>query len=72
MQALVLEQVNQLSLRDIDIDETLGPRDVRIAIRTVGVCGSDVHYFQHGRIGPFVVRQPMVLGHGASGTDADG
>lgn len=68
MQALVLEEVQTLSLRDIDIDEVLGPRDVRIAIHTVGICGSDVHYYEWGRIGPFVVREPMVLGHEASGT----
>lgn len=68
MQALVLEKVGQLSIRDIDVAETLGPHDVRIAIRTVGICGSDVHYYTHGRIGPFVVREPMVLGHEASGT----
>jgi D-xylulose reductase len=49
------------------LDEPLGPHDVRIALRTVGVCGSDVHYYEHGRIGPFVVRAPMVLGHEASG-----
>ncbi|GAB4536727.1 MAG: NAD(P)-dependent alcohol dehydrogenase [Anaerolineae bacterium] len=68
MQALVLEKTKTLSLRDIDIEETLGPHDVRIAIRNVGICGSDVHYYQHGRIGPFVVEEPMVLGHEASGT----
>jgi D-xylulose reductase len=68
MRALVLEKTRQLSLREIAIEETLGPRDVRIAIRNVGICGSDVHYYQHGRIGPFVVREPMVLGHEASGT----
>ena len=66
--ALVLEEAKRLSLRDIDLDETLGPQDVRIAINTVGVCGSDVHYYTHGKIGPFVVREPMVLGHEASGT----
>jgi len=33
----------------------------------VGICGSDVHYYQHGRIGPFIVKEPMVLGHEASG-----
>ncbi|MFW5688565.1 MAG: NAD(P)-dependent alcohol dehydrogenase, partial [Spirochaetota bacterium] len=44
-----------------------GPRDVRIALRNVGVGGSDVHYFTHGAIGPFVVREPMILGHEASG-----
>jgi D-xylulose reductase len=67
MQALVLEKQNELSLRDIDLGETLGPHDVRIALRTVGICGSDVHYYTHGAIGPFVVREPMVLGHEASG-----
>ncbi|MDP0499796.1 MAG: NAD(P)-dependent alcohol dehydrogenase [Verrucomicrobiota bacterium JB022] len=67
MQALVLEQARQLSLREIEIPERLGPHDVRVRIRTVGVCGSDVHYYQHGAIGPFVVREPMVLGHEAAG-----
>jgi len=68
MKALVLEKVRQLTLRDIHIEEYLGPDDVRIKIHTVGICGSDVHYYQHGAIGPFVVREPMVLGHEASGT----
>ncbi|OMH38265.1 NAD(P)-dependent alcohol dehydrogenase [Motiliproteus sp. MSK22-1] len=67
MQALILEQTRNLAIRDITIDEPLGNQDVRIAIRNVGICGSDVHYFKHGRIGPFVVREPMVLGHEASG-----
>lgn len=67
MQALVLEKAGQLSIRDIEIQEELGPHDARIAVRTVGVCGSDVHYYTHGRIGPFVVREPMVLGHEAAG-----
>ena len=68
MEALVLEKKGQLALRDIDLPETLGPHDVRIALHTVGICGSDVHYYTHGAIGPFVVREPMVLGHEASGT----
>ncbi len=67
MEALVLEKKDVLRLRDIDLDETLGPHDVRIALRTVGICGSDVHYYTHGAIGQFVVREPMVLGHEASG-----
>lgn len=72
MEALVLERQGELSLRDMpEIDraeETLGPRDVRIRLHTVGICGSDVHYYTHGRIGPFVVNAPMILGHEASGT----
>lgn len=65
--ALVLEEARRLSLREIDLADDLGAEDVRIAIDTVGICGSDVHYYTHGKIGPFVVNAPMVLGHEASG-----
>lgn len=68
MKALVLERVGELSLRDIDLPSDLGAGDVRIRLHTVGICGSDVHYYTHGRIGDFVVNAPMVLGHEASGT----
>jgi D-xylulose reductase len=67
MEALVLERKDELNLRNIDIPEELGAHDVRIAIHTVGICGSDVHYYTHGAIGQFIVREPMVLGHEASG-----
>ncbi|MFP4552088.1 MAG: NAD(P)-dependent alcohol dehydrogenase [Spirochaetales bacterium] len=67
MDALVLEKKGELEIREIEVDETIGPRDVRIALRNVGVCGSDVHYYTHGAIGPFVVNEPMILGHEASG-----
>ena len=67
VRALVLERQHQLALRDIDMPLEVGPGMVRIAIHTVGVCGSDVHYYTHGKIGPFVVNAPMVLGHEAAG-----
>jgi len=67
MKALVLERKSELRLRDIALEEALGPHDVRVRIATVGICGSDVHYYQHGAIGPFVVRAPLVLGHEAAG-----
>ena len=67
MKALVLERKGELSIRDVDLPLEVGPDSVKIAIENVGVCGSDVHYFTHGRIGPFVVNAPMVLGHEASG-----
>ncbi|VFA89101.1 NAD(P)-dependent alcohol dehydrogenase [Gordonia paraffinivorans] len=44
-----------------------GPGDVLVAVRAVGVCGSDVHYVRHGRIGEYVVDRPLILGHEASG-----
>ena len=68
MKALVLEKKGVLALRDIDLPLEVGPSDVKIQIHTVGVCGSDVHYYTHGAIGPYVLREPMVLGHEAAGT----
>lgn len=68
MKALVLERTRELSLRDIDLPLALGPTDVKIAVHTVGICGSDVHYFTHGGIGDYIVNEPMVLGHEGSGT----
>jgi D-xylulose reductase len=66
--ALVLERQHELKLRDIDLPLAVGAGMVKIKLHTVGVCGSDVHYYTHGRIGPFVVNAPMVLGHEAAGT----
>jgi D-xylulose reductase len=68
MTSLVLERAGELTLRDITLPSTVGPHDVRIKMHTVGICGSDVHYYEHGAIGPFVVREPMVLGHEGAGT----
>ncbi|XP_066910749.1 sorbitol dehydrogenase-like [Clytia hemisphaerica] len=46
------------------------PKDdeVLLSMHSVGICGSDIHYYKHGRIGNFVVNKPMVMGHEASGT----
>ena len=68
MKALVLEEKGKLNLRDFPVLTEVGHHDVRIGIHTVGVCGSDVHYYTHGKIGPFVVEEPMILGHEASGS----
>lgn len=42
--------------------------EVLVRVAAVGICGSDVHYFRDGRIGPFVVDAPLILGHEVSGT----
>jgi len=68
MKALVLEKKLQLSLRDIDLKTEVDSNEVKIKMHTVGICGSDVHYYTHGKIGPFIVNKPMVLGHEGSGT----
>lgn len=43
-------------------------RQVVVQIEAVGICGSDSHYYDHGRIGSYVVTAPLVLGHEAAGT----
>ena len=68
MPALVLEKVKQLAIRDIPLPSAVGPHDVKIAIHTVGICGSDVHYYQWGPSARSCVREPMMLGHEAAGT----
>jgi L-iditol 2-dehydrogenase len=65
--AAVLHGAGELRIEDRPEPEP-GPGQVLVAVEAVGVCGSDVHYFEHGRIGQHVVRAPMVLGHEAAGT----
>jgi D-xylulose reductase len=67
MKALVLEKVRTLSLRDFPIEDRLAADDVRITPKRVGICGSDIHYYTQGKIGNFIVSEPMILGHEASG-----
>jgi L-iditol 2-dehydrogenase len=66
MRAAVLRGVMDLALEERPVPEP-GPHEVIVRVTAVGVCGSDVHYYEHGRIGPFVVKQPMVLGHEPAG-----
>lgn len=48
-----------------------GPGEVRVAIEAGGICGSDMHYFNHGGFGTVRLREPMVLGHEIAGTIAE-
>ena len=54
MRVSVLRGVRQVELEERPMP-TPGPEDVVVKIGSVGVCGSDVHYYGHGRIGPYVV-----------------
>ncbi|MFC7374469.1 NAD(P)-dependent alcohol dehydrogenase [Brachybacterium sp. GCM10030267] len=68
MRALVLQEKNRMSIEEVEPAGSPGPGEVRIAMHTVGICASDVHYWTDGKIGPFVVKEPMVLGHEGAGT----
>ena len=66
MRISVLSEPGRLELQERPVPPP-GPQEVLVAVRSVGICGSDAHYFQHGRIADFVVRGPLVLGHESCG-----
>lgn len=55
---------------EVDGPAELGPNDVEMRLGAGGICGSDLHYYQHGRVGAFVMREPLIPGHEVSGTVA--
>jgi L-iditol 2-dehydrogenase len=70
MRAAVLRGPGDVVIEDRPVPQP-GPGEVVVRIRSVGVCGSDTHYYDHGRIGSFVVEAPLVLGHEAAGEVAE-
>ncbi|XP_071964107.1 sorbitol dehydrogenase-like [Antedon mediterranea] len=62
----ILKKQGELVLEDTPIPKP-GKNEVQIRMQRVGICGSDVHYWTHGRIGHFIVEAPMILGHESSG-----
>lgn len=66
MTASVLRGVKDLTLEERPVPSPAAD-EVLVQVRSVGVCGSDVHYYAHGRIGPYIVESPLVLGHEVSG-----
>ncbi|MGC0252513.1 NAD(P)-dependent alcohol dehydrogenase [Pseudactinotalea sp. Z1748] len=67
MRAAVLHRVRELHLEEWPVPGP-GPHEVLIRVHTVGLCGSDVHFYEHGRVGDLEVLEPLVLGHEAAGT----
>ena len=68
-QAAVMYGVHDIRLEEVPVPIP-GPKEVLVEVRSVGVCGSDMHYYEHGRIGQFVVREPLILGHESMGVIA--
>lgn len=66
MRVASMQGIDDLQVVDVPEPQP-GPGQVRVAIRSVGICGSDAAYLHHGRIGPWVVDGPLVLGHETSG-----
>ncbi|KAG6592553.1 chlorophyll synthesis pathway protein BchC [Phytophthora cinnamomi] len=65
--SFVLEKAGVVKYEDRPAPTITDPHDVVVNVRYTGICGSDVHYYTHGRIGRFVVEAPMVLGHESAG-----
>jgi L-iditol 2-dehydrogenase len=70
MRAAVLREPGVVVIEERPLPRA-GPGEVVVRVRAVGVCGSDTHYYEHGRIGRFVVEAPLVLGHEATGEVTD-
>lgn len=66
MHALVIHAPKDLRIENVDTPPP-GADEVVIDIEVGGVCGSDLHYYNHGGFGPVKLREPMILGHEVSG-----
>jgi L-iditol 2-dehydrogenase len=66
MRTAVLADVGRFEIEERERPEP-APDEVLVRVRDVGICGSDVHYYEHGRIGDYVVEDPIVLGHESAG-----
>jgi L-idonate 5-dehydrogenase len=70
MRTVVIHAAKDLRVEERDL-EPLGPGQVAVRIRAGGICGSDLHYYQHGGFGTVRVREPMILGHEIAGEVAE-
>lgn len=67
MKAMMLTGIRQMEMKDIPEPMIVRDKDVKIKMKTIGVCGSDVHYYVSGKIGSQVVQYPFPVGHEGSG-----
>lgn len=70
MKAMMLTGIRQMEMFEIPEPSINGPKDVLIKMSVVGVCGSDIHYYTHGRIGSQIVEYPFTVGHEGAGVVA--
>ncbi|KAI1090321.1 GroES-like protein [Rostrohypoxylon terebratum] len=66
--SFILNKPHDVTFSDRPVPALKDDHDVLVAVNYTGICGSDVHYWEHGAIGHFVVKDPMVLGHESAGT----
>jgi L-iditol 2-dehydrogenase len=61
MKAMMLTGIRQMEMKEVKTPSLLDDRDVRIKMKTLGVCGSDIHYYVSGKIGSQVVQYPFTV-----------
>ena len=66
MEALVIHAPGDLRVENLPTPE-LGAGQLRVRVRCGGICGSDLHYYQHGGFGTIRIKEPMILGHEVAG-----
>lgn len=66
MKAAIMTDLMQVHLEDVEVPK-IKENEVLVKVEYVGVCGSDLHYYESGRIGDFIVEPPFILGHEAAG-----
>lgn len=66
MEALVIHAPGDLRVEEFETAE-LGAGQLQVRVRCGGICGSDLHYYQHGGFGAIRIKEPMVLGHEVAG-----
>ena len=71
MKAIKLVDLRKFEIVDVPKPKMVNSEDLLIKIKSVGICGSDVHYYKTGRIGSQVVKYPFTLGHECSGMVED-
>jgi L-idonate 5-dehydrogenase len=67
MKAVVIHAAKDLRIEQRN-EEPVGPGQVAIAVEAGGICGSDLHYYNHGGFGTVRIREPMILGHEVAGS----
>ncbi len=67
MKSMVLTGIKKMELLEVPTPELMGEKDVKVKLKVVAVCGSDVHYFVSGKIGDQVVKYPFAVGHECAG-----
>lgn len=67
MKVMMLTGIREMGMHEIPAPVIVNDTDVLIKMKTIGVCGSDVHYYNSGRIGSQVVKYPFPVGHEGAG-----